>query len=916
MNTPIVNNAGVQYVRDHLRHFPRPDRIAADAIKAWAAQHQLILDPDQVDVVTLHYQSGSNASWEGIVVQKQSLTQAMLSNWQGESNNNLVGGLFGEPWAGHFPGKIRLVEKLREREWYSNGAAYEVYNGLFRRSQPQEYSHKTHIDVPAEDLQRFIWNLDFHTRYKALLDSYWSNHLDSYRVSAQINFLAACNKQAEEGSLSRAGVRLAWQAAGVTTRPPSVQVRPLNVYGYTATDLLCFKDKSSGLTLLYIPGNASPLHEFASEGLLKDWFAQQCKDLQKRQALMEHFAQADTPDGLSYSGLATALDGLAVYPRSNDLNPQRPGFTTEGHWSPRDYVNYKAETYSPAIDGDLFLALAKRHKRRSYQDADFIVTDQSEVLKARWRGYLKSALDYLAPLALVVPELAPLFAIGGMAQFGLGLDQAIHGKNQAQQAEGVQGAAFGLLNAAPLLHQLAQESPLLLSFKDERFVMPSRVNGQLGYPMGPVTPPHFPEAIAEYFHSPVPIAPLTDADPLVSSRVSRIPRYDGTPDSLYATVDGYVTEMIYDVEFDAFIREDELNHVDPTFHVPDPAANRLIEIDVRTRPVTQDMRTRSLRALGINLRLPIEYPTIDSTALQPIPKQVSSIWVGDKVISRALLENLGNNARRLSESQYAYRLFLSNATPEAYRQNLRLLAEHAPTLQVVTLEEHPFYASFQSSPYFAQYQAAIDGNGGVATNFSSASDVLRYPLLNHEGGLYLDVDDTLRAPGRPLMINGQPRGEPGEAIDTVELLAPGDGLVLYPPVSNEKLGMHLQYNTTPIGSHPGNPLLETISEEMRTRFAAEPGFYDSRPDPQLDPQAAYEYAEKLNRLTGPAMLTSVIDRHLPLQATLRQVTNLYAMPRVNAGHFVDVQRFNQLQRQWLPLGRIVRIGGSHSWATT
>jgi hypothetical protein len=45
LNTPIVNNAGVQYVRDHLRHFPRPDRIAADAIKAWAAQRHLMLTP-------------------------------------------------------------------------------------------------------------------------------------------------------------------------------------------------------------------------------------------------------------------------------------------------------------------------------------------------------------------------------------------------------------------------------------------------------------------------------------------------------------------------------------------------------------------------------------------------------------------------------------------------------------------------------------------------------------------------------------------------------------------------------------------------------------------------------------------------------------------------------------------------------
>jgi hypothetical protein len=95
---------------------------------------------------------------------------------------------------------------------------------------------------------------------------------------------------------------------------------------------------------------------------------------------------------------------------------------------------------------------------------------------------------------------------------------------------------------------------------------------------------------------------------------------------------------------------------------------------------------------------------------------------------------------------------------------------------------------------------------------------------------------------------------------------------------------------------------------MHARFAAEPGFYDSRPDPRLNPQAAYEYAAKLNRLTGPAMLTSVIDRHLPLQATLRQVINLYGMPRVNAGHFVDTLRFSQLQQQWLPLAELSGLG--------
>ncbi|MDU9405793.1 glycosyltransferase [Pseudomonas sp. zfem004] len=917
MDTPIVNSAGVQFVRDHLVQFPRPDHAAADAIRAWASERGLHLDPNQVEVVTLHYQSGADFGWDGKVMQRQSLTQALLSNWQGESNNNLVGGLFGAPWAGRFPGPIRLVETLREREWPSNGAAYEVFNGLFRRSQPQEYSHKTLIDIPAEDFQQFVWNMDFHTGYKAMLDTYWAKHLLDYGNCARINFLAACNKQAAQGSLSRAGVHLAWQAAGVLEKPGSVQTRPLNVYGYTATDLLCIKDRASGLTLLYVPGNASPLHEFAREELLKDWFAQQCKDLDKRQALVQHFARADAPDGLSYSGLATALDGLAAYPHSNTLNPERPGFTTEGHWPAQDYVNYKVQAYSPLIAGDLFLALAQRHKRRSYQDADYIVTDRSEVLKARWRGYLDSAIGYLAPLALVVPELAPLFALGGVAQFGLGLDQAINGKHQQEQAAGVGEATFGLLNAAPLAHALANETPLLLRMRDERFVMPSRVNGQLGYPMGPVTPPHFPEALADYFHFPEPVAALPDADEVVSSRVSRIPRFDGTPDSLLGKVEGYITELVYDLEFDAFIREDELNHVHPTFYVPDPSAEQLITADVSLRPVTHDMRMRSLRAMGVNLRLPFEYPPVDAGMALPIPKQVSSIWVGDKLISPTLLGNLGSNARRLMDSQYAYRLFLSNATPSVYEENLRLLAEHAPHLQVLPLEEQPFYANFQQSRYFAQFQAAIDGNGGVATNFSSASDVLRYPLLNHEGGLYMDVDDTLLEPGKaPHLFRGVPAGEPGEAIDDVELLAPQDGLVLFPPVSNEQLGMHCLYNTTPIGSHPGNPLLEAISEEMHGRYAADPDFYNSRPDPQQDPEATHRYATRLNRLTGPAMLNSVIDRHLALAAALRQVTNLYGMTRVNAGRFVDLERYRQLQHQWQPLNRVIRIGGSHSWATT
>lgn len=73
------------------------------------------------------------------------------------------------------------------------------------------------------------------------------------------------------------GRKLAWQACGLqastsmtpnhskASSKPRLRARWLNVYGYTPTDLLCLHDAVSGLVLLYIPGNASPLHEFSDK---------------------------------------------------------------------------------------------------------------------------------------------------------------------------------------------------------------------------------------------------------------------------------------------------------------------------------------------------------------------------------------------------------------------------------------------------------------------------------------------------------------------------------------------------------------------------------------------------------------------------------------------------------------------------
>ncbi|WP_432739577.1 dermonecrotic toxin domain-containing protein, partial [Pseudomonas kurunegalensis] len=82
---------------------PRPDREARRAIAAWLATQGVHQDPDLIDVVTLHVHPDGIASYQAKVVQRVSLTQAVLMNWQGESNNDFFGGLFRQPWAGTLP---------------------------------------------------------------------------------------------------------------------------------------------------------------------------------------------------------------------------------------------------------------------------------------------------------------------------------------------------------------------------------------------------------------------------------------------------------------------------------------------------------------------------------------------------------------------------------------------------------------------------------------------------------------------------------------------------------------------------------------------------------------------------------------------------------------------------------------------
>ena len=192
----------------------------------------------------------------------------------------------------------------------------------------------------------------------------------------------------------------------------------------------------------------------------------------------------------------------------------------------------------------------------------------------------------------------------------------------------------------------------------------------------------------------------------------------------------------------------------------------------------------------------------------PIPKRISCLWVGDKTLRPALLSNLAHNVAALENSDYSLRLFLSTANPGAYEENLRLLAEQAPGLQVLP------WKSKRSSGHSSRPSTMPSTTRPWTAMVGKRCAAL--PLLHHEGGC------TWTSTTRYGCQAGQPSwgttGNAHRSDSRRSTVHPGRWLAASAADGQRKLSMNCLYNTSQIGSHPGNPTLEAISEEMHARF--------------------------------------------------------------------------------------------------
>jgi hypothetical protein len=940
--TTHLHPSAIQHAIDHLTRIPRPDRVAAEKIRQWAQSQGVELDPQTTLAVTLHYKPNPEGGWIAEVAEQIPLAQALLSKWQDQPDNLAVNPLnpfdafkiigIARDWScpqqswhqAFAEGDVSIVDTLPNGGLFGTLDDYAVFQGLFRKTAPMQYTPETQVAIDAQAFEQFIWNLNFHDAFIAQLDLYWQTQLEPYTTLMQVNFIAACNSQVEDGSLSEAACELAWRAAGIATdddtpaaSASAFDARMLNVYGYVATDIPCISDPASGLTLLYIPGNSSPLHEFETQDAMKHWLVEQCKDDEKRNALMAHFRLQDLQTGLSYSGLAQTLHGLANYHGTQYVYIDNLLIPDAGWTS--DYINYKPDTYSPPITDGLFKHLALRQRQRSHDDAQFLITTNSDVIKAKWRGYLNLTLTMLAPLTIVVPGLGWLVAVGGIAQLGFGLDELINGKNLQEKVDGAMNTVFGALCALPLPGKVWSGSKKLFQTQFDGFVAPSRINGQVGYLLSPPGAPKLPgvgSSFERFFEQPARVEPLPQA--LDEAGISRQTTYAGEDTLVDSRHPGM--NWAYDLETDAFVKSNEIDQSSPIRYVLQNG--QLVPEDINARVVTDAMRQNTLRQLGVRLALPAEVPKVTPVNQLPIPKKVFHVWTGEKTIAPGMLVRVARNSRLLKDAGYSHVLYLSNTSADAFAINQQALAQFAPDLQVLPLETQPFFMEMGYTRRY--YDAAMEGPASASSHLTAANDMLKYHALYHEGGVYMDLDNDLLAPSsHPSAAGIVNEAAPADWIGNVPLQTTADGLLLEQPTSNPFRGIHQQYNNSVIGSHPNNPTLREVIREMENRLDARPNFFKLKKNwPAKGAQGPryLAYARALNEMTGVDMLNHVVDIHLPAYRQMKQIYKLLSCPLLKAPTLfgADLQPVSPAELQntlqsLFSLSKLVKVNRGFGW---
>lgn len=422
------------------------------------------IDPDKTFLMTFAYNvRGHTPPYPGTVVSKISLTDAAIKNLQDTPGHPQLPKTSFNKHASN-PPPIEIVDSLTigsqrnsGRHGYLNnskGLNTQQYEGIYVEpgAGKKIYDASNQSPISPKSFREYVWDTSFSKSHKANLDNFWNGYRDTYTTLTKMSFTSAAHKQFAEGSLTREGRDIALRATNISTdkpldsltakdfqqayaQDPKLDIKELAFEGRVASGIMSVTDKTTQKTLLYIPGNSSPIHEFANLTMMRKWLTEQMTDKAKRDQFAEHFKLSDRTDSVWESGIDVHLEKVG---RFSSLHTDWPEDKPFG---------------GKTIEGDPFQHIQSRVEAYTYNNTDAGYVSNDDVKKKNVLTELKSinsSLIVLAPVSLAFPPLgvALLLFDGGIAatEIGFGIDD--HVKNRPGAADRI---TFGSLNAVEIV---------------------------------------------------------------------------------------------------------------------------------------------------------------------------------------------------------------------------------------------------------------------------------------------------------------------------------------------------------------------------------------------------------------------------------------------------------------------------------
>ncbi|WP_124378174.1 dermonecrotic toxin domain-containing protein [Pseudomonas synxantha] len=471
-NGPLLkNNEFESSAVENYKPVLTPDQHTSMHVKAQIKkQWGIDVDPEKTYLVTIAY-SPHEIPLRGVIVQKISLAEAARLNIQGLPSLNRVSKQMGKDPEGP-PPTIVIQPNSRHTERPGPNGTFPVpdvaetfgktYQAIYTEPSPDTpntYSASNQVPIPAASFQQMVWDHAYKKPYDNYLNFYWShnNTRESYTKLSKISYIKAAHKQHHEQSLDEDGRKIAMRLGGIPedqtyldasaselNKPyvpdPNLETKFLTFRGFSSIDIFYTRDIRTNKTLLYIPGNSSPIHSFDSPEAMNEWLAEQLKDDQKAEVFKKHFSAAHYGSSLFSPGFDKQFEIV----RELIKNPENEQFNKKhGYWKEGGIFG------GEKVKGDPFKELQQRTETamKESTNSQFVLNSdhtKNHILKAA--AMLDIMLLFAAPIGIALPPVGFLLtglSVGsGLLKLGVGIDDKVNNRPGADDR-----IVFGVFNA-------------------------------------------------------------------------------------------------------------------------------------------------------------------------------------------------------------------------------------------------------------------------------------------------------------------------------------------------------------------------------------------------------------------------------------------------------------------------------------